>query len=165
MEKPKSTGSTHTIYTISPIFSSRKILLNLRILVLNHKKKTHKFRIYKQLQILNWAKFSQNFDAHQGIRYPAMAACFAVAHIIVQGRIILVLTFLPGLVLGRLFIRTKLLLAPILFHSMGQAGRMGFGLRCSLSKFTSNQLLTSQFPLANSAILYNISVCKNYSTR
>ncbi len=31
------------------------------------------------------------------------AACFAVAHIIVQGRIILVLKFLPGLVLGRLF--------------------------------------------------------------
>ena len=86
------------------------------------RKKTHKFRIYKQLQILNWAKFSQNFDAHQGIRYPAMAACFAVAHIIVQGRIILVLTFLPGLVPGWLFIRTKLLLAPILFHSMGQAG-------------------------------------------
>jgi membrane protease YdiL (CAAX protease family) len=55
-----------------------------------------------------------------------MAACFAVAHIIVQGRIILVLTFLPGLVLGWLFVRTKLLLAPILFHSIGQAGRMGF---------------------------------------
>jgi len=51
-----------------------------------------------------------------------MAACFAVAHIIVQGRIILVLTFLPGLVPGWLFIRTKLPLAPILFHSMGQTG-------------------------------------------
>lgn len=46
------------------------------------------------------------------------AACFAVAHIIVQGRVILVLTFLPGLVLGWLFIRTKSLLAPILFHGL-----------------------------------------------
>jgi len=46
------------------------------------------------------------------------AACFAVAHIIIQGRIILALTFLPGLVLGWLFIRTKSLLAPILFHGL-----------------------------------------------
>jgi len=46
------------------------------------------------------------------------AACFAVAHIIIQGRIILVLTFLPGLVLGWLFIRTRSLLAPILFHGL-----------------------------------------------
>ena len=46
------------------------------------------------------------------------AACFAVAHIIIQGRITLALTFLPGLVLGWLFIRTKSLLAPILFHGL-----------------------------------------------
>lgn len=46
------------------------------------------------------------------------AACFAIAHIIVQGRVILVLTFLPGLICGWLFIRTKLLLAPILFHGL-----------------------------------------------
>ncbi len=48
-------------------------------------------------------------------------ACFAVAHIIVQGRLILVLTFLPGLVLGWLFIRTRSLLAPILFHGLANA--------------------------------------------
>ena len=46
------------------------------------------------------------------------AACFAVAHVIVQGQIVSVLTFLPGLVLGWLFIRTKSLLAPILFHGL-----------------------------------------------
>jgi membrane protease YdiL (CAAX protease family) len=46
------------------------------------------------------------------------AACFAVAHIIVQGQITLVLTFLPGLVLGWLFVRTRSLLAPILFHGL-----------------------------------------------
>ena len=46
------------------------------------------------------------------------AAVFAVAHIIIQGKIISVLTFLPGLILGWLLIRTKSLLAPILFHGL-----------------------------------------------
>ncbi len=46
------------------------------------------------------------------------AACFAVAHIIIQGKIISVVTFLPGLILGWLFIRTKSLLAPILYHGL-----------------------------------------------
>lgn len=46
------------------------------------------------------------------------AACFAVAHIIVQGQIISALIFLPGLILGWLFIRTRTLLAPILFHGL-----------------------------------------------
>jgi len=46
------------------------------------------------------------------------AACFAAAHTIVQGEIMAVLTFLPGLVLGWLFVRTRSLLAPILFHGL-----------------------------------------------
>jgi membrane protease YdiL (CAAX protease family) len=46
------------------------------------------------------------------------AACFAVVHIIVLGQIISVLTFLPGLICGWLFIRTRSLLAPILFHGL-----------------------------------------------
>ena len=46
------------------------------------------------------------------------AACFAGAHAIVHGQAISVLTFLPGLILGWLFIRTRSLLAPILFHGM-----------------------------------------------
>ncbi len=46
------------------------------------------------------------------------AACFAAAHMIVQGRIISALTFLPGVILAWLFIRTKSLLAPILFHGL-----------------------------------------------
>ncbi len=46
------------------------------------------------------------------------AACFAVAHIIVWGQIISVLIFLPGLICGWLFIRTRSLLAPILFHGL-----------------------------------------------
>jgi len=46
------------------------------------------------------------------------AACFAAAHMIIQGKIILALTFLPGLILGWLFARTGSLLAPILFHGL-----------------------------------------------
>jgi len=46
------------------------------------------------------------------------AACFAGAHIIVQGQAASALTFLPGLILGWLFIRTRSLLAPILFHGL-----------------------------------------------
>ena len=49
------------------------------------------------------------------------AGCFAVAHIIVQGEIVSVLTFFPGLVLGWLFVRTRSLLAPILFHGLANA--------------------------------------------
>jgi membrane protease YdiL (CAAX protease family) len=46
------------------------------------------------------------------------AACFAAAHVIVQGQMISAVTFLPGLALGWLFIRTGSLLAPILFHGL-----------------------------------------------
>ena len=49
------------------------------------------------------------------------AACFTVAHIVTQGHIISVLIFLPGLVLGWLFIRTRSLLVPILFHGLANA--------------------------------------------
>ncbi|MFC1794268.1 lysostaphin resistance A-like protein [Planctomycetota bacterium] len=49
------------------------------------------------------------------------ATCFTVAHIITKGQIISVLIFLPGLVLGGLFIRTRSLLAPILFHGLANA--------------------------------------------
>jgi len=54
----------------------------------------------------------------QWISIGVSAACFAAAHIIIQGQVISVLTFLPGLILGWLFIRTKSLLAPILFHGL-----------------------------------------------
>jgi membrane protease YdiL (CAAX protease family) len=46
------------------------------------------------------------------------AGCFAAAHVVVQGQIIALATFLPGLVLAWLFIRTRTLLAPILFHGL-----------------------------------------------
>ena len=70
------------------------------ILILTNPSKDGQYRLWKWLSIV------------------LSAACFAVAHIIVFRQIILVLTILPGLVLGWLFIRTKSLLAPILFHGL-----------------------------------------------
>jgi membrane protease YdiL (CAAX protease family) len=46
------------------------------------------------------------------------AACFALAHVVVQGRITSLLVFLPGLVMAWLFARTRTLLAPVLFHGL-----------------------------------------------
>jgi membrane protease YdiL (CAAX protease family) len=48
----------------------------------------------------------------------ASAGCFALAHVVVQGQITSLITFLPGLVLAWLFLRTQSLLAPILFHGL-----------------------------------------------
>ena len=78
------------------------------------------FRGYVQSNILrltNPGKGSQ----YRLWKWPSIvlsAACFAVAHIIIQGRITLALTFLPGLICGWLFIRTRSLFAPILFHGL-----------------------------------------------
>ena len=44
------------------------------------------------------------------------AAFFALAHVVIQGQIISAFTFLPGVLLAWLFMRTRTLLAPILFH-------------------------------------------------
>ena len=46
------------------------------------------------------------------------SACFALAHILIQGTIISALTFLPGIVFGWLYIKTGSLLAPIVFHGV-----------------------------------------------
>ena len=48
----------------------------------------------------------------------ASAICFAAAHMIIRFQIAGILTFFPGLVLGWLFLRTRSLLAPVLFHGL-----------------------------------------------
>jgi membrane protease YdiL (CAAX protease family) len=53
-----------------------------------------------------------------GIAIVISAGCFALAHVLVQGRMMALLTFVPGLVLAWLFLRTGTLLAPILFHGL-----------------------------------------------
>lgn len=64
----------------------------------------------------NGQQRSQHMD--QGIAIIVSAGCFAAAHFVVQGQIVSLLTFLPGLLLGWLFVRTRCLLAPILFHGL-----------------------------------------------
>ena len=46
------------------------------------------------------------------------AAIFALFHFIVSGNAISLITFLPGLIFGWLFYRTRSLLAPVLFHGL-----------------------------------------------
>lgn len=46
------------------------------------------------------------------------AACFAAAHIVVQGRLLSGMTFVPGCILGWMFLRTRSLLVPIAFHGL-----------------------------------------------
>ena len=50
------------------------------------------------------------------------AAVFAASHSLLAGNVISIITFFPGLVLGWLFIKTKSLLAPILFHGLANVG-------------------------------------------
>ncbi len=78
------------------------------------------FRGYVQNNILRLTKPGKDDKSRlwKWLSIVLSAACFTIAHIIIQGRIILVLTFLPGLILGWLFIRTRSLLAPILFHGL-----------------------------------------------
>jgi len=78
------------------------------------------FRGYVQGNILTSMStiIEEKHWLQQWISIVLSAACFAVAHILVQGRIISGLTFFPGLILGWLFIRTKSLVGPILFHGL-----------------------------------------------
>jgi len=54
----------------------------------------------------------------QWITIVISAAAFATAHVILLGNILSALTFFPALAMGWLFVRTRSLLAPILFHGL-----------------------------------------------
>ncbi len=81
------------------------------------------FRGYVQSNVLRLTNPDKDGQCHLGkwLSIVLSAACFAVAHIIIQGRAIFALTFLPGLICGWLFTRTRSLLAPILFHGLTNA--------------------------------------------
>ncbi|MGE5295269.1 MAG: lysostaphin resistance A-like protein [Solirubrobacterales bacterium] len=77
------------------------------------------FRGYVQanaMRLFGERRFSQ--AAQRWIPIVISAGCFAVAHVVVQGQIVSLLTFLPGLLMAWLFIRTRSLMAPILFHGL-----------------------------------------------
>ena len=78
------------------------------------------FRGYVQANVMEILSRSRRRStrANHGIAILISAACFALAHAVVQGRITSLATFLPGVLLAWLFIRTRSLLAPILFHGL-----------------------------------------------
>jgi membrane protease YdiL (CAAX protease family) len=78
------------------------------------------FRGYVQNNVMRLMRGIHWIPIHtqQFIGMLASAGCFAVAHYVVQGQSLALLTFLPGLVLAWLFVRTNSLLAPILFHGL-----------------------------------------------
>ncbi|MBN1509977.1 MAG: CPBP family intramembrane metalloprotease [Sedimentisphaerales bacterium] len=78
------------------------------------------FRGYVQAnvtKVLNCSRWRSS-KAEQGTVIVVSAACFALAHVMVQGRMTSLVTFLPGALLAWLFVRTRSLLAPILFHGL-----------------------------------------------
>jgi len=81
------------------------------------------FRGYIQTRILTLMRMLPALQApmRRWISICISAAVFALAHVIVKGSMLSALTFLPGIVLAWLFIRTKSLLAPILFHGFANA--------------------------------------------
>jgi membrane protease YdiL (CAAX protease family) len=78
------------------------------------------FRGYLQANLTRLLAGTRGCGARLGPWTAAVisAGGFAVAHVVVQGRIASLLTFLPGLIFAWLFIRTRSLLAPILFHGL-----------------------------------------------
>ncbi len=46
------------------------------------------------------------------------AAVFAISHSVLLGSVVPVITFFPGLIFGWLFVKTKSLLVPVLFHGL-----------------------------------------------
>ena len=77
------------------------------------------FRGYLQSNLLRLASTAKCHPFLKNWISIVVCACFfAGAHIIVQGNPASALTFFPGVILGWLFIRTKSLLAPIIFHAL-----------------------------------------------
>jgi membrane protease YdiL (CAAX protease family) len=78
------------------------------------------FRGYIQGNTTRWLRQATRLPrlAPAWIAILVSAGCFALAHVVVQGQITAALTFVPGLILAWLFLRTGSLLAPILFHGV-----------------------------------------------
>jgi uncharacterized protein len=78
------------------------------------------FRGYLQTNILTLAK--RLIDRHRALQGSVAiftsALCFAAAHVVIRSQITGILTFFPGLVFGWLFLRTRSLVAPVLFHGL-----------------------------------------------
>lgn len=78
------------------------------------------FRGYLQANIMRLlaARPWRSRTVPQSIAIVTSAGCFALAHVFVQGDVVALVTFLPGLLFAWLFIRTRSLLGPILLHGL-----------------------------------------------
>ena len=78
------------------------------------------FRGYVQTNVMGLLRYMRRGPAamQPSIAIVISAGCFAIAHLVVQGQLISLLTFFPGLLLAWLFVRTRSLLAPILLHGL-----------------------------------------------
>jgi membrane protease YdiL (CAAX protease family) len=78
------------------------------------------FRGYFQANVLKLlgGMYPRSHRIPEYVAVIVSAGCFAWAHVVVQGQIISLFTFFPGLILAWLFLRTQSLLAPILFHGL-----------------------------------------------
>lgn len=78
------------------------------------------FRGYVQANTMRWLRQACRLSEtmQQSLAILVSAGCFAAAHVVVQGQLASALTFLPGVLLAWLFVRTHALLAPILFHGL-----------------------------------------------
>jgi membrane protease YdiL (CAAX protease family) len=81
------------------------------------------FRGYVQTGMMRLVEQARPLSriTQQRLVIAASAACFAVAHVIIHGQIISALVFFPGLVMAWLYVRTRSLWAPILFHGLANA--------------------------------------------
>lgn len=82
------------------------------------------FRGYLQSNILRLltTTVQKNLAFLQLMSIVMAAAVFAISHGVLLGNVISIITFFPGLILGWLFVTTKSLLAPILFHGLANVG-------------------------------------------
>jgi membrane protease YdiL (CAAX protease family) len=78
------------------------------------------FRGYVQANVMRVLTRWQcgSWTVQQSVAIVVSAGCFASAHVVVQGHALAFLTFLPGLLLAWLFVRTRSLLGPMLFHGL-----------------------------------------------
>jgi len=78
------------------------------------------FRGYLQSNVLRLlAMFVQKKSAFlELIGIITSAAVFAISHSVLLGSVVPIITFFPGLIFGWLFVKTKSLLAPVLFHGL-----------------------------------------------
>jgi membrane protease YdiL (CAAX protease family) len=78
------------------------------------------FRGYFQCNVLSLLTMSVQ-KSHVFLEIIAIivsATVFAISHCLILGGVMPIITFLPGLIFGWLLVKTKSLLAPVLFHGL-----------------------------------------------